>query len=422
MNRPRAVPPILVVGVMAALPACGSSGPSPVAAATCVGTVALATDLPTGGSDASDGVPTENGARLAVEQAAAAKVLEGCTINLITRNDSSVALGGHDPKVGAANLTELAANPSVLGVVGPSNSNVGEAEAPIANRAGLTMISPENTDPGLTIPGSNPDVDTASLRPKPALTYFRVCTTDIGQGRALAQVAAENLRVKRVFVVDDQETYGKGLAAQFLKYFIQAGGASVGQASEPSDARSFAADLNRAEQGHADLVFFGGTSGNGGGLLRRQQAARLPGVRFLGGDGIVDGEFFTTAGPVANGVDATVAAPDPQHLDSARQFVADFKARFHSDPGPYSANSYDAMNILIQAVKGAIDDNHGTLPGEPRALREAVRQNVAATSYDGAIGHTSFDRHGDTTNVLLTLVEARNGNWEFKQTLLLRGT
>ena len=386
---------------------------------SCTGSVTVATDLPVSGSDASDGKPTQNGAQLAVDQATSNKLLGGCTIKLTTKDDASVALGKHDPQQGAQNITELAGDTSVLGVIGPFNSNVALAELPISNKANLVQISPSNTNPGLTIVGSNPDINTASLKPSGNTTYFRVCTTDIGQGKADAQEAAQTLGAKKAYVIDDQETYGKGLADQFSKFFQQDGGSVAKRVSLPGDTKDFSTQLTEAKGLGVDVIFFGGTSSNGGGIVKKQMAtAGLTGVKFVGGDGIVDGEFFTEAGTAgAEGAYGSVAAPDPTKLSSAAKFVSDYKAAFGSDPGAYSANAYDAMNILLQAIKKAITDNGGTLPSTGTAFREAVRKNMLQTSYDGAIGHTSFDANGDTSNVLLTIFQAQSGKWAYSSTV-----
>lgn len=385
---------------------------------SCTGSVTVATDLPVSGSDASDGKPTQNGAQLAVDQATSSKLLGGCTIKLTTKDDASVALGKHDPQQGAQNITELAGDTSVLGVIGPFNSNVALAELPISNKANLVQISPSNTNPGLTIAGSNPDINTASLKPSGNTTYFRVCTTDIGQGKADAQEAAQTLGAKKAYVIDDQETYGKGLADQFSKFFQQDGGSIAKRVSLPGDTKDFSTQLTEAKGLGVDVVFFGGTSSNGGGIVKKQMAtAGLNGVKFVGGDGIVDDEFFTEAGSGAEGAYGSVAAPDPTKLSSAAKFVSDYKAAFGSDPGAYSANAYDAMNILLQAIKKAITDNGGTLPSTGSAFREAVRKAMLQTSWDGAIGHTSFDQNGDTSNVLLTIFQAQGGKWVYSSTV-----
>jgi len=418
--------PILGAVSLAVLAGCGTSNNSSGTGnssgggglSSCQGSVTLATDLPVSGSDASDGKPTQNGAQLAVDQANKDKALGGCTIKFEAKDDSSVALGKHDPQQGAQNITQLAGDASVLGVVGPFNSSVAVSEMPISNKANLVQISPSNTNPGLTIVGSNPDINTASLRPSGTITYFRVCTTDIGQGKADAQTAYTTLGAKKAYVFDDQETYGKGLADQFTKFYTGLGGSVAKRVSLPGDTKDFHAQLTEAKGLGVDVIFFGGTSSNGGGIIKKQMAdAGLTNVKFVGGDGIVDDEFFTEAGAQAEGAYGSVAAPDPAKLSTAAKFISDYKAAFGADPGAYSANAYDAMNILIQAVKKAIEDNGGKLLSSGTAFREAVRKNVSSASLDGAIGHTSFDANGDTSNVLLTIFQAQGGKWVYSSTV-----
>lgn len=399
--------------LIGAVSACGTSTSGGGGGGTsCTGTVTVATELPTSGADASDGVPTQNGAQLAVTQANNNKLLNGCTVNLITKDDASVALGKHDPNQGAANMTALAANPAVVGVVGPFNSNVCQAEMPIANNAGLVQVSPSCTNPGLTIPGANASVNTQSLRPTGKLTFFRVCTTDIAQSAGLAQ-EAKTLGATKAFVFDDQETYGQGLATQFAKDFQQGGGTVVGTASLPGTTTDFTPELAKANSDGADLIFFGGVSSTGGGKLRAQMSSAGLGssVNFMGGDGIVDNEFLTDAGSAANGAYGTTASPDATKLSSAASFASAYQSAYGSAPGAYSANAYDAMNIVLKAVQEAINANGGKLPTNASSFRETVRSNVASISYNGAIGHTTFDSNGDTNNKILTLYQVKNNAW-----------
>ncbi|MFN2582034.1 MAG: branched-chain amino acid ABC transporter substrate-binding protein, partial [Candidatus Dormibacteria bacterium] len=321
----------------------------------------VATELPTSGSDASDGQPTQNGAQLAVTQANSNKLLNGCTVNLITKDDASVALGKHDPNQGAANMTALAANSAVVGVVGPFNSSVCQAEMPIANNADLTQISPSCTNPGLTKPGSNSTINTQSLRPTGKITFFRVCTTDISQSAGLAE-EAKSLGASKAFVFDDQETYGQGLAQNFSTDFTKGGGTVVGTASLPGTTTDFTSELQQAASKGADIIFFGGTASNGGGKLKSQMSSAGLGsnVIYMGGDGIQDKEFLTDAGSAAAGAYSTTASPDATKLSSAASFASAYQSAFGSAPGAYSANAYDAMNIVLTAVKNAIQQNGGT--------------------------------------------------------------
>lgn len=417
LKRSQLTPVVALFALGAA--ACGTTNTSSTAKASgCTGSVTVATELPVSGNDASDGVPTQNGAVLAVDQANTNNTLNGCTLTVINKDDTSAATGAHDPTQGASNMTALTGNQAVVGVVGAFNSSVCEAEQTIANDADLIMISPSCTNPGLTIVGSNSSIDTNSLRPTGKITFFRVCTTDIGQGAGLAQVATKTLKDTKAYVFDDQETYGQGLAATFKTDFAADGGTVVGTASLPGSTTDFTSELTQAKSDGATLIFFGGTSSNGGGIIRKQMGdVGLGSVDFLGGDGIQDTQFFTEAGTAGDGAYSTVAAPNPADLSSATAFVSAYKAKFGSAPGAYSANAYDAMNIIIQAIKGAIQSNGGKLPTSPSAFREAVRANVASIHYSGAIGTTSFDSNGDTTNKLLTLWKGSGGKWTYVSTL-----
>jgi branched-chain amino acid transport system substrate-binding protein len=398
--------------LVGAVSACGTSSSGGGGTSSCTGTVTVATELPTSGADASDGVPTQNGAQLAVTQANDKNMLNGCKVNLITKDDASVALGKHDPNQGASNMTSLASNSAVLGVVGPFNSSVCQAEMPIANNAGLTQISPSCTNPGLTIPGADPTINTSSLRPTGKITFFRVCTTDISQAAGLAQ-QAKALGATKAFVFDDQETYGQGLANNFAKDFQQGGGTVVGTSSLPGTTTDFTPELAQANTKGANVIFFGGTSSNGGGKLKAQMSSAGLGssVLYMGGDGIVDKEFITDAGSAAAGSYGTTASPDATKLSSAASFASAYQSAFGSAPGAYSANAFDAMNIILTGIKSAIDANGGKLPTNPSSFRESVRSSVASISYNGAIGHTTFDSNGDTGNKILTLYQVTNGAW-----------
>lgn len=398
--------------LVGAVSACGTSSTGGGGGSSCTGTVTVATELPTSGSDASDGGPTQNGAQLAVTQANKNNTLNGCKVNLITKDDASVALGKHDPNQGASNMTSLASNSAVLGVVGPFNSSVCQAEMPIANNAGLTQVSPSCTNPGLTVPGADPTINTQSLRPTGKITFFRVCTTDISQATGLAQ-QAKSLGATKAFVFDDQETYGQGLANNFSKDFQQGGGTVVGTASLPGTTTDFTPELAQANTKGANIIFFGGTSSNGGGKLKAQMssAGLASSVLYMGGDGIVDSEFITDAGSAAAGAYGTTASPDSTKLSSAASFAQAYQSAYGSAPGAYSANAYDAMNIILTGIKTAIDNNGGKLPTNPTSFRESVRSSVASISYNGAIGHTTFDSNGDTGNKVLTLYQVTNNAW-----------
>jgi branched-chain amino acid transport system substrate-binding protein len=428
---------LLSIGTIAALgvlAACGTSttGPSSsTSAATgiagCTGTITVATDLPLTGGDATDGPFPQLAAKLAVDQANAAHLMGGCTLKYISKDDSSVLKNGHDPAQGASNITALASDATVMGVVGPFNSSVALAEIPVASRNHLAMISPSNTNPCLTAVVavcSDPTIkiDTASLYPD-AHSYFRVIASDVQQGEILAYIAAKVLNITQTYVIDDQEAYGRGLALLFSKYYVADGGTVVDSASLPGSTKTFSTQLSKAQSKGAKLIFFGGTTGNGCGLLRRDMGAAGLNLPILGGDGCQDTKFITDANSgskssEANGSQAT-SAPDVSKLSSSTTFFQQYAAAYASMQAPYNdgtkepytAYGYDAMNILLQAIHTVLVGNGGQPPSSTMAFRDAVVAALHQTAYDGALGHTTFDANGDTTNTGFTLYKVSGGNW-----------
>jgi branched-chain amino acid transport system substrate-binding protein len=367
-------------------------------------TVKIGIDLPVSGADASIGIPTQNGAVMAIEEANKAGFAGGKYKLEASLLDDAVQ-GKHDPAAGAQNVKTFIADPAVLAMIGPFNSNVAKSEIPLTNDAGLVQIAPSTTNDGLTIGDDAKKLRTAH---PDVNTFFRVCTRDSRQGSTLAQVAAQRLGFKKAFIIDDNETYGKGLADVFEASFKQLGGTVLGHEHTTANQQDFKALLTKAKSLGPDVVFYGGTTSTGGGLVRKQMAdAGLGKTPYLGGDGISDPEFLKVAGDAANGTYVTTAAPDATKLPSAKTFVAAYKARFNGDVGPYSANAYTAAKIEIAAIEKAISENGGKLP-----TRADVLKNVAATTnFDSPIGKIGFDADGDTTAPILTLFRVQGGKF-----------
>ena len=375
----------------------GSAEPAPAGQ-----TIKIGVDLPVSGADASIGIPTQNGAVLAVEEANK-NGFAGGKFKLDTSLLDDAVQGKHDPAAGAQNVKTFIADSAVLSMIGPFNSNVAKSEIPLTNDAVLVQIAPSTTNDGLTVGDDAKKLRTAHPDTN---TFFRVCTRDSKQGASLAQIAAQRLKFKKAFIIDDNETYGKGLADVFEASFKQLGGTVLGHEHTTANQQDFKALLTKVKSLAPDVVFYGGTTSTGGGLVRKQMGdAGLGRTPYLGGDGISDDEFEKVAGDSANGAYMTAAAPDATKLPSAKSFLDAYKARFNGDVGPYSANAYTAAKIEIAAIEKAIADNGGKMP-----TRADVRKYVAATkNFDSPIGKIGFDANGDTTAPILSLFHIENG-------------
>jgi branched-chain amino acid transport system substrate-binding protein len=290
-------------------------------------------------------------------------------------------------------------NDSVVGVVGPFNSGVAVAEIPVVNEAGLTEISPSNTNPGLTkaqYAAAN-GINFALLHPagKPE-AYFRLPGPDDVQGAVDARVAS-SAHTKKVYVVDDNSTYGTGLANYFTASFTGSGGTILGRSSVTpatlSDIPSLAAQIVTT---HPDLIFYGGVTSQGGAALKQALGqAGAANITVLGGDGIADDPQWPMIATNAYAINTIGSEPAPDftaYTNNAQvqAFITAYKAMYNQAPTPYSLLSYDAAGVIIQAITSLI--NAGT-----PVNRDTVRSQVAGITYKGLSGTISFDANGDNS-------------------------
>jgi branched-chain amino acid transport system substrate-binding protein len=369
------------------------------------------------GAEGSAGMATLNGVRFFVQRH---PVLDGFTISVDARDDPAGA--SQASSQGLKNLASLVAQPRVLAIIGPFDSNVARAQIPVANRAHLALVSPGTSSrcltkepflPALLNPARTPITckaaglpSPAELRPTGVNNFFRLSTTDELQGPAAADYATKQLHLQRVAVLTDGEAYGQGLADGFSARFIHLGGTVVAHTDlDPSKTIDAAAFLKAAKNDRAQGVYYGGTSSNHACVLRSQMTTVFgadAAAPLLGGDGIaLDPTCVGDAGASAAGIYATVPAADPEHVDSASPIIAAFRTQYGrpQDFGPGTVAAYDATGVVYDALDRAIKATAGNLPA-----RDSVVAELAATrAYSGTTGVFGFDPEGDTTLRLVSI-------------------
>jgi branched-chain amino acid transport system substrate-binding protein len=422
----------LLMGVLAA---CGTGTTTTSTTPTTNITIKIATELPVSGADASSGKPAENGAHLAVDEANSSNLVPGVKF-VFDPTDDVGASGTHDPAVGAKNVTSLIGDAQVAGVVGPFNSSVAKAEMPISNAAPLVEISPANTNTCLTQEGadigcSGADDLVPTLRPTGKVTYFRVATTDSNQGPVGADFTFKKLGLKSVYVIDDTEVYGTGLATAYIAEFKKLGGNMLGHDSIKSTT-DYTQVLTKIAALKPDAIYFAGLDSTGGISIRTQMetTAGLEKTPFIGGDGLQTGDFASTIGTSKGGpVYATVATIDPTQIPSAKTFLDNYNAKYGAAAyGAYSAAGYDCAKIILLAVKNALAAG-AKAPATSsdldtaKAFRQAVIDQVAKIDYNGVTGHQTFDKNGDTTSKVITIFQLADVNgkpdWKYADAITL---
>jgi branched-chain amino acid transport system substrate-binding protein len=392
---------VVVAGVLL-VAACGAKKTeTPGASGACdtsKGTLSVGVIAPLSGDLTALGKGIENAASLAVDQANEKCTVKGYKLVLDANDDEAT------PAKGQQAATKLSSNPNVLGVVGTLNSSVAQSVQPVLAAKKIVQISPANTNPALT---RGTDFLTAPKRQFD--TYFRVCATDDLQGPFAADYLVTTAGKKKIAIITDGKTYGKGLAAEFKKRATAKGAAVVAEETVGEKDTDFTTVLTKIKPSTPDAIYYGGEY-PAAGPLSKQAAAQGLNVPLMGGDGIYDPKFISLGGK--DGDFATSIGAPTDQVASAKAFVDAYNAKKYKDSySAYGAFSYDAANVIIAAAAQAIAD--GTWSDTKRA---DVLKNVAAYDKDGANGKVSFDQYGDSTNKVLTVYQVKGTSWSAAKT------
>ena len=263
-------------------------------------------------------------------------------------DDSTAQAGAWDSGKCATNGRLYASNRSVIGVVGTFNSGCAKIIVPIINRAHpgpIAMVSPANTNVGLTKkwdPG-----EPQKYYPTGVRNYARVVATDDVQGPADA-IYAKSIGIKKVYVLNDKQTYGFGVATTYKNAAKKIGLQVVGFKGWDAKQSSYEALANLIKQSGAQAVFLGGIACNNGAKLMQDIKATNPGIKLTMPDGFSDPN---ANGAVANGALISVAGSSPDQLKGAgATFVKSFGKQIGTTPNPYAAYGAQAMLLMLQAV------------------------------------------------------------------------
>jgi branched-chain amino acid transport system substrate-binding protein len=300
---------------------------------------------------------------------------------------------------GQAGGTKLASEPNLLAVIGTScsSSALGVADKILADK-GIILLSPSNTNPNLTGEGTHQPF------------YARTAHNDKIQGAIVADFAFDKLGIKTAATIHDESPYADALAAVFRDVFAQKGGtitANGNQAIQSADT-DFKPLLTTIAQDKPDFLYF--PDFDPACALIAKQAAEVPGLEktaLAGSDGCLESAFLKTGG---NAVFGTYASgPDLSAIKQGgfySQLVAAYKTQFGTDPtASFHAHAYDAVNILVEALKKvAIKGTDGTLSIPRTALKDAL---LKTTGFKGVSGVLTCTPLGDcATDVTIAVYKA----------------
>jgi branched-chain amino acid transport system substrate-binding protein len=330
-------------------------------------TLTISTDLPMQGASADASQDTVRAIQLYLDQVN--HKAGNYTVQLKTYDDSTAAAGKWDEATCANNAQAHVANSNEVAVMGTYNSGCAQIEIPVLNAADMLMVSHANTNPGLTKkwdPGT-PD----KYYPSGKRTYARVITTDDYQGSAAADFASQDLKVKRCFVLNDNELYGQGVSEAFINRAKTDGITILGNKAWDAKQPSYAAIFQNIKTMNPDCVYFGGIYDNNGGQLIKDKFSVLGDntkVKLLAPDGFT-GYPQEDAQPQAQGMYMTFAGLSTAELikggGAAAQLITSYKQKYGSDP----RTNYALYGVAaVQVILAAIAKSDGTRQGVTNAV------------------------------------------------------
>ncbi len=407
MRKARRVTTSVMAGLLSALLVVGCGGASGGGGDSGGGeSIKIVSDLPLQGANRAQTTTMVNAIKLAIQQRDGE--VAGLKVDYESLDDATAQAGQWDPAKCAENAQKAAQDEAVIGWIGPFNSGCAATQIPTLNEAGLAMVSPANTYIGLTKSGGEPD-EPDKYYPTGERNYARVIVADDKQGQAGAALMEEE-GVESVYILDDKETYGKGLADQFQEAAEEQGIEVLGREGIDGSASNYRSLMNKVAQAEPDAVYFGGIiENNAAQLIKDKVGAGMPNdeVLFVGPDGIFVDELLGQAGDAANGIYVTFGGlPESELSAEGQEFVETYESKYDDEIQPYTAYAYEAANVMLDAIERAADEAGGV------PERQAVIDEVFATEdFEGVLGTWSFDEEGDTSLTELSVQTVDGGEF-----------
>jgi branched-chain amino acid transport system substrate-binding protein len=306
-------------------------------------------------------------------------------------DDATAAAGKWEPGATSANARKVAQDDSAIAYIGEFNSGASAISIPINNEAGILQVSPSNTALGLTKGGAGAEPgEPDKYYPAGERNYGRVVPIDTIQGAAQAQYMKDE-GVTNVYILDDAEVYGKGVAKNTQAAAEALGLKIAGNDAWDGKASNYRALASKIKGTGADAVFTGGIIDNNAPQLYKDLNAAMPDAKLFGPDGVATVDFTKEIpGNVQKQTFLTAPTLSPDDLPPAgQQFYKDYEAEYgepQDEIDPYAVYGYEAMAVVCDSIAQGGDD------------RKAVIDAFMATKgRESPLGTYDIDADGDTT-------------------------
>ncbi len=373
-------------------------------------TLKIVSDLPLQGSDRVQTEQMNRAIEFVLEQAD--NKAGDYTIEFEAFDDATAAKGAWDEAKCAENARTYVDDEDIVGVIGTYNSGCAAIIIPILNEVPIAMVSPANTYVGLTVAGPGTEEgEPDKYYPSGERNYARVVAHDGFQGKVGAAFMKDTLGVTKVFILDDKELYGKGVADSFEGAAKEIGLQVVGHEGWDKDAPNYTALMTKIKATGADGIYIGGISTNNGGQLIKDKVSVLGDneqVKVLVSDGFVLSSLFDEAG--ADNVAGAYGTAPTQPPDKLTGAGAEFIQQFQEREG--EGTNIEVYTIYAAAAAQALLDAIARSDGS----REDVVAKLFETDLqDSVLGPLSFDPNGDPAAGTESIYKAEGGAWVWQE-------
>jgi branched-chain amino acid transport system substrate-binding protein len=337
---------------------------------------------PVSGAQAHYGKDNENGARMAIEDLNAKGVTIGgkkVKLELVAEDDAA------DPKQGTAAAQKLC-DAKVSGVVGHLNSGTTIPASTVYNNCGIPHVSPSATNPKLTQQGYK--------------TTFRLLANDNALGAGLAMHAVQNLKLKKVAIIDDRTAYGQGVAEVFKKTAAAKGIQIVDEQFTTDKATDFMSILTAIKSKAPDGIFYGGMDPQAGPMLRQMEQLGLSNVKFFGGDGICTAKLAELSGgaKTLGNVVCAEGGASLEKMPGGKVWKDRYDKKYPGQFQVYSPYTYDAVHVIVDAMVRAKS-------ADPKVYTPFIGQ----ANLQGVTTKIAFEADGELKNPAMTLYSYKDG-------------
>jgi branched-chain amino acid transport system substrate-binding protein len=379
-------------------------------------TLVISSDLPLQGASSDASRSTNNAIKLYLSQVG--NKAGNFTIQFKEYDDSTAAKGAWDDAKCSSNAADHVANANEVAVMGTYNSGCAKLQVPVLNQdpnGPMLMVSHANTNPGLTKQWDKGEPD--KYYPTGKRNYARVITTDDYQGAAAAQFAAQDLHVKRCFVMNDNQTYGQGVAQAFVTEAKKQGITILANKAWDAKQPSYAAIFQNAKSQNPDCVYLGGIYDNNGGQVVKDKYSVLGDntkVKLIGPDGFTGYPNTLDKQPESQGMYMTFAGLSTTQLiekgGAAAKLIDAYKAKY----GQLPATNYALYGVAaVQVILAAIAKSDGTRKSVTDAVFSGDGIDIPADQSMLGKEIKIDPKSGDTNNKDISVLFMKNNQETF---------